>query len=69
MGAIEVTPAHNLHTQLKIYGLLLDNALLSKCTKVHLLGPFNASPLTNLRCSVLGIVPKHDLRDYLTIYH
>jgi len=45
-----------------------DNALLSKCTKVNILGPFNAPPLTNLRCSSLDIVPKYN-GDYQAIYH
>ena len=39
---------------------ILDNVLLSECTKGHMLDPFNAPPLPNLRYLGLGIVPKHD---------
>ena len=46
----------------------MDDALHSECTQTRILGPFNAPPLPNLRCSGLGIVPKHD-GGWRTIYH
>jgi len=47
---------------------ILDDALLSECSKCRLLGPFNAPPLSNLWCLGLGIVPKYD-GGWRTIYH
>jgi len=40
--------------------LVLDNALHSEWKQCRKLEPFNALPLPILRCSGLGIVPKHD---------
>ena len=35
---------------------ILDDALHSECNQTRILGPFNAPPLPNFRCSGLGIV-------------
>ena len=50
---------HNLQSSF-VDPTVLDNVLLSECTKGHMLDPLNALSLPNLRYLGLGIVPKHD---------
>jgi len=59
--------AHNLQSSF-VNPSILDEALYSECIQIRILGPFNAPPLPDLRCSGLGIVPKHD-SGWRTIYH
>ena len=47
---------------------MLDTSLASECSAGHMLGPFQSPPLPNLRCSGLGVIPKHD-GGWHTIYH
>lgn len=47
---------------------VLDTTLASECSAGHILGPFPSPPLPNLRCSGLGIIPKHD-GGWRIIYH
>ena len=47
---------------------VLDNTLASECSAGRILGPFQSPPLPNLRCSGLGMIPKHD-GGWRTIYH
>ena len=47
---------------------ILDDALANECANNRILGPFDSPPLPNLRCSGLGLVPKHD-GGWRTIYH
>ena len=67
MGPHFAYTAHNLQSAF-VNPSILDDALHSECTQTRILGPFNAPPLPNLRCSGLGIVPKHD-GGWRTIYH
>ena len=48
--------------------LILDNALSQECNAGHILGPSDNPPLSDLRCSGLGLVPKHD-GGWHTVYH
>ena len=43
-------------------------ALASECSAGRILEPFQSPPLPNLRCSGLGVIPKHD-SGWCTIYH
>ena len=47
---------------------ILDAALATECAAGRILGPYNNPPLPNLRCSGLGLTPKHD-GGWYTIYH
>ena len=47
---------------------VLDTSLASECSAGRILGPFQSPPLPNLRCSGLGMIPKHD-GGWHTIYH
>ena len=47
---------------------VLDTSLASECSAGRILGPFQSPPLPNLRCSGLGVIPKHD-GGWCTIYH
>ena len=47
---------------------VLDTSLASECSAGRILGPFQSPPLPNLRCSGLGVIPKHD-GEWHTIYH
>ena len=47
---------------------VLDTSLASECSAGRILGPFQSPPLPNLRCSGLGVIPKHD-GGWRTIYH
>ena len=47
---------------------ILDSALTEECKAGRILGPFDAPPLPNFRCSDLGLVPKHD-GGWRMIYH
>ena len=47
---------------------VLGNALASECSAGYIPGPFQSPSLPNLRCSGLGVIPKHD-GGWLTIYH
>ena len=47
---------------------ILDITLASECSAGRILGPFPSPPLPYLRCSGLGIIPKHD-GGWRTIYH
>ena len=58
--------ARNLQSSSVLPSIL--DALQSECMQNCILGPFNAPPLPNLRCSGLGVVPKHD-GGWRTIYH
>ena len=37
---------------------IIDQEIDKECTAGRLLGPFHASPLDNLKCSGVGVVPK-----------
>ena len=47
---------------------VIDSNLASECEARCILGPFHSSPLPNLHCSGLGLVPKHD-GGWRAIYH
>jgi len=47
---------------------ILDTALAAECAAGRILGPYNNPPLPNLRCTGLGLIPKHD-GGWRTIYH
>jgi len=59
--------AKNLQSSL-VHSSISDNALYSECMQNRILGPFNSPPVPNLRCSGLGVAPKHD-GGWRTIYH
>ena len=46
----------------------LDANIIAECDKGCILGPFETPPLSNFRCSGLGLVPKHD-GGWRAIYH
>ena len=47
---------------------ILDTNIAEECRMGRMLGPFQAPPLPNFRCSGLGLVPKHD-GGWRAIYH
>ena len=58
-----VTKAQLACTMLKTYHLLcnthiIDAELAKECAAGHILSPFRSWPLTNSRCSSVGVVPK-----------
>ena len=59
--------AHNLQSAFA-HPSIINDALAVECLNNRIIGPFDSPPLPNLRCSGLGIVPKHD-GGWRTIYH
>ena len=59
--------AHNLQSAFA-HPSIINDALAVECLNNRIIGPFDSLPLPNLRCSRLGIVPKHD-GGWRTIYH
>ena len=57
--------AHNLQS-IFAHPSIINDALAVECLNNRIIGPFDSLP--NLRCSGLGIVPKHD-GGWRTIYH